>query len=505
MKTLRLVLGDQLSHTVSGLRGAQPDDVALMVEVKAEATYVKHHKQKIAFLFSAMRHFADELKPRMAVDYVYLDDPNNTHNFIGEIKRALQRHNVERVVVTEPGEWRVLEAFQTLQQELEIPFDILPDDRFLCSIPEFKDWAQGRKTLRMEFFYREMRKKTGYLMEQGAPIGGQWNFDAKNREPYKGSPPIPKRPVFEANDISKNVILLVNRYFQGHFGDLEHILYPVTREQALQTLSFFIEKCLPHFGQFQDAMVENEPFMFHSLISAALNCGLLHPAEVCDAAHEAYQNGTAPIEAVEGFIRQIIGWREYVRGIYWLKMPRYAQENFFDATRPLPGFFWTGKTEMNCLHQAITQTKKYAYAHHINRLMVTGNFSLLCGFSVQEVCDWYLLVYADAYEWVELPNTLGMALFADGGDLASKPYAASGQYIHKMSNYCRNCRYDVRQKEGPEACPFNYLYWDFMARNEDKLKNNPRLAMPYRTFAKFSDEKKAQIKRDSEQFLSSLK
>ena len=378
------------------------------------------------------------------------------------------------------------------------------DDRFLSSIEEFADWAAGRKALRMEYFYREMRKKTGILMTDGKPIGGQWNFDQDNRERLPDDIEAPPRLMFEPDDITREVLDLVETRFGDHFGDLKPFWLAVTREQALQALDHFIEDCLPDFGRYQDAMREGAPLLFHSVLSPYLNTGLLLPGEVCGAAEEAYRDGRVPLNAAEGFIRQILGWREYVRDLYWLKMPAYKEANTFDASRPLPEFYWTGETDMNCLRQVISETRANAYAHHIQRLMVTGNFALLAGLSPEEVNAWYMIVYADAFEWAELPNTHGMALFADGGVIASKPYAASGAYIDRMSDYCRSCRFDVKKKAGPDACPFNYLYWDFLIRSRDLLCGNPRLGMIYKTLDRMEEDRRKELQADAAQFLTDL-
>jgi len=506
MKKLRLILGDQLSRDISSLKGCVPsDDIILMCEVWDEATYVKHHKKKIAFLFSAMRHFAEELKQLgYNVLYTKLDHEENAGSFKGEVRRALAQHKIDRIVVTYPGEYRVLEDMRGWENDFKIPLEIRPDDRFLCSPEEFADWAQGRQQLRMEYFYREMRKKYSLLMDGDEPEGGQWNYDAENRKPPKEGLNIPAPYNNKADDITDEVISLVAARFGDHFGDIEPFYFAVTRDQALQALHLFIEKRLTNFGDYQDAMIEGEPWMFHSHISFYINCGLLLPLECVRAAEDAYRKGRVPLNAAEGFIRQIIGWREYVRGIYWLKMPDYAKENFFENTRKLPEFYWTAHTKMNCLRQCVLETKQNAYAHHIQRLMVLGNFALIAGIDPAHVNEWFLIVYADAYEWVELPNVSGMILFADGGYLASKPYAAGGSYLNKMSDYCKNCSYKVSKKNGADACPFNYLYWDFLSRNRDKLKSNHRIGMMYKTYDGMGEDKQNAIRDDSSRFFKAL-
>ncbi len=506
MKALRFVLGDQLSLGLASLQNVDKDhDVIFMAEVNAEATYVLHHKQKLAFVFSAMRHFAQELKGQgFKVEYVQLDDECNTGHFTEELKRAVNKYKPERVVVVEPGEWRVDEIVQGWSEILALPVHILPDTRFFATRAEFKNWAGQKISLRMEFFYRDMRRKTGLLMQGNEPEGGAWNYDAENRKSLPAGKKTPKRERFEPDVITLGVIEMVNARFGGHFGDIEPFGWAVTRKDALEALDHFIEVCLPEFGDFQDAMKHDNDFMYHALISPYLNIGLLTAREVCELAEKAYKAGQAPLNAVEGFIRQILGWREYVRGLYFAKMPDYKSTNALNAKRKLPDFFWTGETDMNCLCQAIGSTRRNAYAHHIQRLMITGNFALIAGISPAEIEEWYLLVYIDAYEWVELPNVHGMIMWADGGIMASKPYAASGAYINRMSDYCKHCYYDPKLKIGVKACPFNALYWNFMIENESKLKNNPRMAMPYKNLARMDKEQQQNLSQHAKLFLDSL-
>ncbi len=511
IRNLILILGDQLTPTLSSLAAGDPaKDRVLMAELHDEATYVRHHKKKIAFVFSAMRHFAEELRALgWTVDYVNLDDPDNQGSFSAEVERAAAILKPERIVVTDASEWRVSEMFKGWQAQFGVPVDVLPDDRFIASIPEFLDWAEDRKQLRMEYFYRDIRRKTGLLMAkddkgEDKPVGGKWNYDAENRKPAAADlfMPIPKQYPHDA--ITRDVLALVEARFGNHFGDLMPFWYAVTRADAEAAFTAFVKKALPLFGDYQDAMLTGEPFLYHAVVAQYLNCGLLDPLRICKEVEAAYRAGTVPLNAAEGYIRQVIGWREYVRGIYWLKMPGYEHSNFFDHKRPLPDFYWTGDTAMACVKAAVTQTKEQAYAHHIQRLMVTGNFAMLAGIDPHELHEWYLSVYADAYEWVELPNTVGMSQFADGGVLASKPYAASGAYINRMSNYCGSCAYDVKQRTGPKACPFNALYWDFLSRHRDKLSSNPRIGQMIRTYDKFADDERVRIKTSASQFLDAL-
>ncbi len=503
---LRVVLGDQCSRTLSALADLDPArDVVLMAEVMGECTYVGHHRQKIALVLSAMRHFARALAARgVRVDYVRLDDPDNTGSLRGEVVRAVHRHGAGRIVATEPGEWRVREDMRGWAAAAGVPVEFRDDDRFLCPIDDFARWAEGRKALRMEFFYREMRRRTGLLMEGDDPAGGQWNFDAENRKrlPDDVRPPPPFRVAPDA--ITREVLDLVAARFPDHWGSLDGFAWPVTAADAEAALDRFIADRLPQFGDYQDAMAEGEATLFHALLSTSLNLGLLLPIELCRRAEAAWRAGRAPLNAVEGFIRQILGWREYVRGIYWLKMPEYARTNALGADRALPGFYWSADSGMACMDAVVRQTRDLAYAHHIQRLMVTGNFALLAGIDPAEVNDWYMCVYADAFEWVELPNTHGMALHADGGVMASKPYAASGKYIDRMSDHCRHCRYDVREAVGERACPFNALYWDFLARHRARFQGNPRMAQMIRTLDRMDGAKVAAMRRQATALLDRI-
>ena len=506
IRNLILVLGDQLSmRNPALLAGDRARDRILMVEVAEETTYVRHHKKKIAFILSAMRHFCAALREDgWTVDYVRLDDDPNRGSFRGEVERAAAQHGPERICVLEPGEWRVRADMDTWQAALGRSVDIFEDTRFLCSQARFRQWAAGRKQLRMEYFYREMRKATGLLMNGDAPAGGQWNYDAENRKPAKADLFMPRPRPAAPDAITRGVLDLVATRFGEHFGDLEPFWFAVTAEGAEAALQDFIAEALPRFGDFQDAMLEGEPFLYHSVLSLYINAGLLDPLHACRQVEAAYYSGHAPLNAAEGFIRQIIGWREYVRGLYWLKMPAYREQNALQATRPLPALYWTGETDMASMRAAIGQTKREAYAHHIQRLMVTGNFALLAGIDPHEVHEWYLAVYADAFEWVELPNTLGMSQYADGGLLGSKPYAASGAYINRMSDHCGNCAYDVNRKYGEGACPFNSLYWDFLARNEARLKDNPRMRQMYAAWSRMPDDKQQSYRASAAAFLDTL-
>lgn len=492
---LGLVMGDQLNWPNPVCEALDPArDRLLMGELAAETEYVWHHAKKIVLIFSAMRHFARTAGDAgWAVDYHHYDTNRDIRRFSDLVGQACRNHDVDELVVTWPGEWRVLEEIQGWPARYDIEVTVLPDSRFVSTLEEFEDWARGRKSLRMEFFYREMRRKTGYLMEGDTPVGGEWNFDQDNRKAWKGEPPARSPMSFTPDETTTAVMDTVSASIDA-FGELEGFDYPVTIGQARRALAHFVRSAAAHFGDYQDAMHSDSDWLFHSRLSSSLNIGLLTPREVCDAVEQAWRDGDMPLNAAEGFIRQIIGWREFVRGIYWREMPDYAQRNELGNERDLPAFYWSGDTEMNCLRQTIDATRRNAYAHHIQRLMVTGNFALLLGVLPERICDWYLAVYADAFDWVELPNTLGMVMHADGGLLGSKPYAASGKYIHRMSNYCSGCRYNVKETTGEQACPFNALYWDFLTRHRKRFENNPRMKMMYRHVDRMTDVRRREIK-----------
>ncbi len=495
MTTLRLVLGDQLTHDVGVLEVVAPGDVVLMVEAPAETTYVAHHKQKIVLVLSAMRHFAGELRARgLRVDYVTLDDPANTGDLAGEAARAIARHNARRLMVTEPGEVRLMDEMTAWPDRLGVPVDILDDRRFLISRADFTRWAGSRRQLRMEMFYRHMRQRTGVLMDGGAPVGGAWNFDAENRKRWPKDLRPPSRRRFSPDAITREVMDLTAARFPDHFGEVESFAWGVTRADALEALDDFLARAIGGFGDYQDAMKAGAPFLCHGLISPYLNLGLLTASEVCAAAEAAWREGRAPLNAVEGFIRQILGWREFVRGVYWRGGRAFAQSNELGATRRLPDFYWTGETSMRCLAETVRDIHRHAYAHHIQRLMVLGNYALLAGVAPGELETWFLAVFADAFEWVELPNVHGMALFADGGSMSSKPYAASSAYIGRMSDYCAGCVHAKAPKGSDAGCPFDALYWDFFMRHETRFRGNLRLAMTYRTLDKMAPDRRAALR-----------
>ncbi|MBE1283598.1 MAG: cryptochrome/photolyase family protein [Rhodobacteraceae bacterium] len=499
---LVLVLGDQLSETLSALQAAnRTTDLVVMAEVADETEYVQHHPKKIALVLAAMRKFAQQLRDQgWRVAYSRLDDPDNTGSIPGELLRRAAETEAQEVLATTPGEWRLIDALRMLPITLQLH----SDTRFIATREDFAVWAKGRKQLRMEYFYREMRRKTGLLMEAGKPIGGKWNYDHDNRKPAPDFQPDAEPLRFAPDKDVQEVLTLVQDRFAGHFGELLPFAFATNRTQALQALEHFITNALPRFGDYQDAMLRGSRTLYHALIAPYLNIGLLHPMEVCRAAEAAFHAGHAPLNAVEGFIRQILGWREYVRGIYLLEGPDYVTRNALGHSRPLPDFYWGGETRMSCIQLAVAQTREDAYAHHIQRLMVTGNFALLAGIDPHALHEWYLAVYADAFEWVEAPNTIGMSQSADGGIIASKPYVSSGAYIDRMSDYCKSCAYDVKAKTGETACPFNLLYWHFLIRHRARFDNNPRMGNMYRTWDRMEEQRKSQVLADANAFLSRL-
>lgn len=507
-RNLVLILGDQLNADSVALDQLdRQQDVVWMAEVADEATHVWSHKARIVIFLSAMRHFRDALRRRnFRVRYSQLDDVDNQGSLAGELIAAVEELKPKRLMVVEPGSWRVRESLLQTAKELNIELEVLPDHHFLTTPDEFAAHAAGRKQLRLEYFYRELRRKYDVLMDGTTPEGGKWNYDSDNRGafPKTGPRDIPPPKRFRPDATTREVKTLVEDRFSGHPGNLDSFDWPVTPKQASQALTDFIQHRLPQFGEYQDAMWTDQPFLYHSRISAALNLKLLSPLEVIEEAMVAYRSGHAPLNSVEGFVRQILGWREYVRGIYWLYMPEYLQRNSLNANQPLPDFYWTGETSMNCLRQAIGQTLEHGYAHHIQRLMVTGLFALLLGVDPKRVHEWYLAVYVDAVEWVELPNSLGMSQFADGGVMASKPYVATGKYIQRMSNYCSGCRYDPSKATGDDACPFTTLYWDFLVRHKQQLSSNQRMTMQLKNVDRKDQQELTEIQTKAQELRGSL-
>jgi deoxyribodipyrimidine photolyase-related protein len=503
LRHLVLVLGDQLDADAVAFDGFDPaQDAVWMAEVAEESTHIPSSQMRTAFFLSAMRHFAVELRALgRPLHYRTLDDPANRGTLAAELRATIAALRPQALVMTAPGDWRVLAALRAVAAEVGLALDMREDRHFYAAVREFRAHAQGRKQLRMEFFYREMRRRHHVLMDAADPAqpeGGQWNFDADNRASFgrdgPGAVPPPRR--FAPDAITQDVQSLVRVRFASHPGSCDDFGWPVTRAQALEALAAFIDERLPNFGRWQDALWPGEPWLWHAHLAVALNVKLLHPREVVAAAEAAYRAGRVALANAEGFIRQILGWREYVRGIYWTQMPAYLERNALGAEAELPAFYWSGDTQMACLADAIGQTLRLGYAHHIQRLMVTGLYALLLGVRPQEVHAWYLGVYVDAVEWVELPNTLGMSQYGDGGLMASKPYVASGKYIERMSggSLCARCRYRPGERTGERACPFTTLYWDFLLRHEALLAANPRMVMQVKNLARLSGDERARIR-----------
>jgi deoxyribodipyrimidine photolyase-related protein len=500
LRHLVIVLGDQLDLSAAAFDEFDAArDAVWMAEVAEESTHVWSSQARIAVFLSAMRHFAQALREAgRPLHYTPLDDGANHGSLAEELSAAITRLKPQALLMTAPGDWRVLQVLRAVAARHELPLHVHEDRHFFATVRDFATHAQGRKQLRMEYFYREMRRTHRVLMDGDQPEGGQWNFDADNREAFDkklgpGDVPAPAR--FAPDKITQEVSALVRERFASHPGTLDQFAWGVTREQALLALRAFIDERLPHFGRWQDALWPRQPWLWHSHLSVALNLKLLNAREVVAAAEAALRAGKVPLASAEGFIRQILGWREYVRGIYWTQMPGYLERNALNAHAPLPAFYWTGRTDMACMADAIGQTLEHGYSHHIQRLMVTGLYALLLGVDPKQVHAWFLSVHVDAVEWVELPNTLGMSQAADDGLMASKPYIASGKYIERMSagSLCKGCKYKPGERVGERACPFTTLYWDFLMRHEQVLAKNPRTVMQVRNLARVAPEERAQI------------
>jgi len=518
---LVILFGDQLDLDAALIRSLGTDDTVLMMEVATESLHVPSHTQRTALFLSAMRHFAAELTRRkVRVRYVTLDDPENTGAFETEISRAAAALKPSEIVCTHPGEWRVMAMLEGVRDSTGIPLTILPDEHFLTTPEEFATWAKGRTALTMEFFYREQRRKTGYLMEgtgkSAKPASGEWNFDKQNRLPLgkQGPSPRPRPPMtFKPDHITRTVFAALNRVIPDLPGVADSFAWPVTREQAVAALDDFITHRLAQFGPFEDAMWTSEPTLFHSTLSSSLNLKLLNPRKCCERAIEAYESGKASLQSVEAFVRQIIGWREFIRGVYWLEGPTYADRNGLDQHGELPTFYWTADTDMACMKACVGQVLDTGFGHHIQRLMVTGNFALISGVHPRAVSDWYLGMFVDGVDWVTLPNALGMVMHADRrkgaakgitGLVGTKPYAASGKYIERMSNYCTTCRYDPAERSGPSACPVTVFYWDFLIRTREQLGHNQRMAMILKNVDRMTPQFRTQITIDADMLRKKL-
>ena len=507
MRTLRLLLGDQLNINHSWFSKSDDSVIYLMAEMRQETDYVKHHIQKVVAFFLSMRNFASELQSKNHnVIYYEITDKNNPDNLEKLIHQVIEQHQITKFEYQLPDEYRLDEQLKTICLNLKIDFDSYDSEHFYTSRTELKDFFEGKKMLLMENFYRMMRKKHDILMQGATPLGNQWNFDHDNRLKYKGQVPIPDAKIF-----TKNVTKIVSQIQEADvatFGTIDenNFVWPTSRKECLEQLEYFCNHLLKHFGDYEDASHTDEKFLFHSRLSFAMNTKMLSPEEVVTTVVNYYYQNQEEItlSQVEGFVRQILGWREYVRGIYWKEMPHYSKMNALENHNKLPDFYWTGKTKMNCLKKAISQSLEESYAHHIQRLMIIGNFSLLTQMHPDEVDAWYLGVYIDAIEWVELPNTRGMSQYADGGILATKPYVSSGSYINKMSNYCSSCHYSVKDKFGDKACPFNTLYWNFLDEKKTYFANNQRMAMMLNLLNKIPAEELYKIKVKANEIIENI-
>lgn len=495
-RRLCIILGDQLDQQSAIFDDFDKSrDKLWMAETLQESREPLSSQQRSVFFLSAMRHFAEELRQQ---DYplIYFSlDENPVADFTQALKETFAEYQFESIRLVLPGDYRLLQQFKQFAKDHHIECDILADHHFIAKPGEFTQWQEGKKQLRMEYWYRQLRKRTGILMQGSKPEGGEWNYDKDNRRSFgKSGPSIHTGALlFPADAITQSAIQSVQQYFSNNPGDATHTGWPVTREESLQLLQFFIEHYLPWFGDYQDAMWQGEAYLYHSRLSAALNVKLISPLEVIQAAEQSYRDSKAPLNAVEGFIRQILGWREFVRGLYWTFMPQWLDMNALNAKNNLPDFYWNSDVDMNCLKQSLSQVINTGYGHHIQRLMVTGLFAQLWQTQPQQIHQWYLAMYLDAIEWVELPNVLGMSQYADGGIMASKPYIATGRYIQKMSNYCDKCPFDPAEATGEKACPFTTLYWHFLEKHRDLLEDHPRLGLQVKHLDNFNDEKRQQI------------
>jgi deoxyribodipyrimidine photolyase-related protein len=505
--TLRLILGDQLNSNHSWFDSVDDNILYLMAEMHQETNYVNHHIQKVVAYFLSMRNFASDLKDKKhSVIYYTISDNHNLHDLKKIITSEIEKHNIEKFEYQLPDEYRLDQQLKEICEILSIKTEMVDTEHFFTKRNELQEFFEGKKMLLMENFYRDMRKKHHILMDGSQPLDGQWNFDHDNRMKYKGQVPIPIEKQFTI-DVSKVVKEIQSQEIKT-IGKIDSsaFIWPTSRKQCLEQLQYFCKNLLVHFGDYEDAMHTEEKFLFHSRLSFAMNSKMLSPKEVIETAIECFHENREEISTsqIEGFVRQILGWREYVRGIYWKQMPEYATLNKLENFNKLPDFYWTGDTKMECLKKSISQSLNDAYAHHIQRLMIIGNFSLLTQMHPDEVDKWYLGIYIDAIEWVELPNTRGMSQFADGGILATKPYVSSGNYINKMSNYCSNCHYSVKDKFGETACPFNTLYWNFLDDKKEHFKNNHRMGMMLNLLKKIPGEELAKIKEKAHHIIENL-
>lgn len=504
MKTLRLILGDQLNIKHSWFKETNEDIVYCLFEMRQETDYVVHHIQKVIGFFAAMRQFSEDLKVQNhIVVYFKINDVNNTQRLPDNLNILIKEHAIESFEYQEPDEFRLDEQLKTFCKSISITSKVYSTEHFYTSRTDVKQFFEGKKTYLMESFYRDMRKKHGILIVADQPEGGKWNYDQSNRNKWKGDFGIPSYKYFKndvediVSDIEKADIKTLGRF------DTKTFAYPITRKQAIDQLKYFCEELLVHFGDYQDAMHTDEIYLFHSRLSFAMNTKLISPKDVVNTVLNYYRKHQKDIDIsqVEGFVRQIIGWREYMRGMYWARMPEFKSENKLENHNPIADFFWTGKTNMNCMSHAINNSLDNGYAHHIQRLMITGNYALLTQTNPDDVDAWYLGIYVDAVEWVQLPNTRGMSQWADGGKIATKPYVSSGSYIHKMSNYCESCHYNQNKKIEDDACPFNSLYWNFLDDKRKYLKDNFRMKMMYAVLDKMRTEDVHAMKKKAQHII----
>ncbi|MCM2680987.1 cryptochrome/photolyase family protein [Echinimonas agarilytica] len=510
-RRLRLILGDQLNAHHSWYQQAQADTLYVIAELRQETDYAPHHVQKVSAFFSAMAQFAIALKQAgHQVLHLTLDDTGKFTDLSALLTSLSEQYQIQHIEYQQPDELRLATQLACLSVPCGALVSCVDTEHFLLPFDEIERYFAPQKHHRLEAFYRKMRKRFNVLMQGEQPVGEQWNFDQDNRQALKVKdlPNIPE-PLCFATDVSEILNRLARHGVKTIGNAHTQLLWPTNRKQSLALLDHFCRYCLPNFGRFQDAMTANSPHqwsLYHSRLSFALNSKMLHPMQVIESAISAYEqsDGLINLAQIEGFVRQILGWREYVRGMYWANGEQYATLNTLNASADLPHWFWTANTKMNCMHQTIRQSLDYSYAHHIQRLMITGNFALLTGLNPDQVDAWYLGIYIDAIEWVEQPNTRGMALFADGGLIATKPYAASGNYIHKMSDYCKTCHYKVKLKTEHDACPFNALYWHFFDKHASRFERNPRMAFTYRSWHKQSDKQRQALLQKATELLSDL-
>lgn len=505
-RTLRLVLGDQLNQQHSWLQKVDDEVLYVLMEIKPESEYVTHHIQKVVGIFAAMRAFAAALKKAgHQVIYYKINQSDNKQHFVDNCNVLIKKYGIEKFEYQEPDEYRLDKLLKDYAAKLDIQTAVVSSEHFYTHREELGEYAAGKKSIIMEHFYRKMRKKHQVLMDGEDPLGGKWNYDGSNRKklPRGHEPPAPKLYKHNLEDLYEEIKAAGLKTI-GNI-DTQKFIWTITPKEAAEVLSDFVTRLLPFFGTYQDAMHEEYWSIYHSRLSFAMNIKMISPQQVVEAAEKAYwDKEDIDITQVEGFVRQILGWREFMRGIYWMEMPDYAAENFFGANQKLPTYFWDGNTKMNCVKHAVQQSLDYAYAHHIQRLMITGNFCLMAGIDPKEVDEWYLGIYIDAFEWVEITNTRGMSQYADGGLVATKPYCSSANYIDKMSNYCKNCHYDKKKKVGEGACPFNSMYWNFLDQHQEKLQSNTRMNMMYRLWEKKNSNEKTELLEQAAYYLDQL-